>query len=263
MNIDRFSLVLAASTLASTATAEQADLLPPDRTYELSVVTADGGTFADCATFRGDHALVLQAARGLVVDWLRESTDPSERRFHAVTDGSRQAANPIGLALHGTFVDRNTIRGDGINDLGLTFTFSGRVNRACAAAATYGGDENPYAAAPATPVQFEPADASVAGRLYAVQLYGAEMTEDCLRFIINGTLAMDGGVNLLWGMDRMNEGLGTFQAVGPNAGGGAGLALRGELTAWNELRVHGVRNDAVGLREIVGSGRETGNCIDD
>jgi hypothetical protein len=263
MNIDRFALLVAASAISHPANAQQAEIALPDRTYELSVVTADGGGFRDCATFGGDHALVLQAGRGLIVDWLPEATDPSERRFHAVTDGSRMASNPFGLAIHGAFVGTDAIRGNAVNDRGLTFTFTGRLNRACASAAVPYADGSPYAAAPVSTVLFEPAEGSVAGRLYGVRLYGADVADDCLRFVIDGTLLGNGGARLAWGMDRLNEVEGSFQAVGATEGASAGLALRGQLTSWGELRVHGIESNGAGVREIVGSGREAGACIDE
>jgi hypothetical protein len=262
MNIHRFALLLTASALSRPVAAQQAEITLPDRVYELSVVTANGSEFTDCATFHGDHSLILQAGNGLVVDWLPETGALSARDFNAVTDGSRAAANPFGLALHGTFVGDNAIRGDAINDLGLTFVFSGRLNRACAVSAIYYGDGSPYGAAPETSVLFEPERGSLAGRLYVVQLYGGEEEEDCLHFVINGTLTRNGGANQTWGMDDLNAGMGTFQAVGANASGSAGRSLRGELSALGELRVHGMESDVEGLREIAGSGRETGHCID-
>jgi hypothetical protein len=287
MNIQRCVFLLAASSLASVATAQQASDPPPvqhtplpDLTYELSVTSADGVQIRDCATFGVDHALVLLQGKGLVIDWLYETTDPSGRKFHAVTDGSRMASNPIGLAIHGTFVGSDAIRGDMINELGLTFSFRGRLNRGCyPGVAAYPvqtpsvdayPEDNPYAAAPATQVLFEPEPGSVAGKLYAVSLYSvaqgearpAEVSEDCFRFVTDGSLRTSSGRIMAWGMDRLNGRLGTFQAAGPNASAGAGRALRGELSAWGELRVHGIESDARGFREIVGSGRETAACID-
>ena len=85
-------------------------------------------------------------------------------------------------------------------------------------------------------------------------------TDDCFTFAINGTLTRSAGARLTWGMDRQNEGLGTFQAVGMNAS--AGLALRGELSSWGELRVHGISSSTTGLQEIVGSGRVAAACIE-
>jgi hypothetical protein len=64
MNILRFSLLLAASALSRPAAAEPADVTPTDRVYQLSVVTADGTEFDDCATFRENHDLVLLAGGG-------------------------------------------------------------------------------------------------------------------------------------------------------------------------------------------------------
>ena len=269
MSIQRNILLLAASALANVAMAQQASNPPlversplPDQTYELSVTSADGVEFRDCATFGVDHALVLLEADGLVMDWLYETTDPSGRKFHAVSDGSRMASNPIGLAVHGKFVGKDAIRGDAINDLGLTFTFKGRLNRGCGSPSWIDPPESPYAAAPGLPVLFEPGPGSVAGKQYAVSLYGATTAvADCFRFDINGNLGRSAGENLTWGMDRANQQLGTFQAVGPHASSGAGRALRGELTAWGELRVHGIESDARGFREIVGSGLETASCI--
>jgi hypothetical protein len=268
MNASRNTLLLAASALANVAMAQQASNpppavqhTPPERTYEISVTSADGATFRDCATFGEDYSLVLLEANGLVIDWLYESTDPSGRNFHAVSNGSRMSSNPIGLAVHGTFAGSDAIRGDAINALGLTFTFKGRLNRGCSPTAYMPPERSPYAAAPGIPVLFEPGPGSVAGKMYAVSLYGADVDEDCLIFAINGTVSSSSGVTMEWGMDRANERLGTFQAVGPHASAGSGRALRGELSTLGELRVHGIESDARGRREIVGSGRQTASCI--
>ena len=260
MNIPARTLLLAASTLAGAAAA-QADITPPPRTYELLVVSADNEGFRDCATFGSDNSLVLQAAKGLVIQWLPEVPASSARNFYAVTDGSASSANPIGLALHGTFVGRDAIRGNAINELGQTFTFSGRSSNGCSPFIHYPDD--PYTAAPEEPVQFEPAPGSVAGELYAVRLYGTDVAEDCFHFVINGTLTRRSGDNQSWGMDRLNAGMGTFQAVGASAGPSAGRALRGELNSLGELRVHGIEASSTGLRPIVGSGRQIPACIDD
>jgi hypothetical protein len=262
MNIDRFALLLAASTLGHAAAAQTSDDALRARTYELSVVSADGYAFRDCAAFGADNDLVLQAAAGLDIDWLSESGDPSGGGFHAVTDGSRMASSDFGLALHGAFASSGAIRGNAINDRGLTFSFSGRLNRACELAALY-YRESPYSAAPATPVLFEPAPASVAGNQYGVRLYGAGATDDCLRFEIDGTLIRNGSVRLAWGMDRLNEQAGTFQSVGSIPGGSAGVALHGQLTSWGELRVQGIASSSTGLQEVIGSGRRVAACIEE
>jgi hypothetical protein len=259
MNIDRFVLLLAVSAVGPT-TAVQADSIWPARTYELSVANANGDSFLDCGTFTADHALVLAESRGLIVDWLPESTDPSGRKFHAVSSGSRASSNPYGLALHGRFVGANAIRGDAVNDRGLTFTFTGRLTRACTLAST-DDQRSPYAERPSSSVVLEPGPASVAGTQYGIQLYGEEggVIDDCYIFAINGTLTRSAGASLTWGLDGNNEAMGTFQAVGSNAS--AGLALRGELASWGELRVHGIASSSTGLREIVGSGRDAGACL--
>ena len=259
MNIERFVLLLTVSALGHAA-AVRADSVWPTRTYELSVANANGDSFLDCATFTADHALVLAESRGLIVDWLLESTDSSGRNFHAVSSGNRPSSNPYGLALHGRFVGTNAIRGDAVNDRGLTFTFTGRLTRACTLAST-DDRRSPYAELPSSNVVFEPGPTSVAGTQYGVQLYGEEggVVDDCYIFAINGTLSRSAGARLTWGMDRNNEGMGTFQAVGSNAS--AGLALRGEMASWGELRVHGIASSSTGLREIVGSGREAGACL--
>jgi hypothetical protein len=261
MNILRFSLVLAVTALGRPVAAEPADVTPTDRVYELSVVSADGTEFNDCASFRENHDLVLLAGRGLAIDWLTEASDPSGRDFHAVTNGSVPSSNPIGLALHGRFVGSDEIRGDAVNDLGLTFKFSGQLKRACLDSVSYYPDQNPYAAAPGIPILFEPGRGSLAGKLYVVQMYGTGGVDECLHFGIDGTLGRNGGANLKWGMDRLNSKMGTFQAVGSPAQGTAGRALRGERNSLGELRVHGIESDAMGLREIVGSGRQADNCV--
>jgi hypothetical protein len=261
MNILRFSLLLAASALSRPAAAEPADVTPTDRVYQLSVVTADGTEFDDCATFRENHDLVLLAGGGLAIDWITEASDPSGRKFHAVTDGRVPSSNPIGLAVHGSFVGSDGIQGNAVNDLGLTFTFNGQLKRACLDNATYYPDQNPYAAAPAIPVQFEPGRGSLAGQGYVVELYGSATPQECLYFGIDGTLSRGNGANQNWGMDRLNSKRGTFQAVGSIVQGTAGRALRGERSSLGELRVHGIESDAAGLREIVGSGRRTDNCV--
>jgi hypothetical protein len=258
MRINRGLLPLATLLAAQAATAQQ--VLVPNRTYELHVSTEDLGTFRDCAIFRGNGTLILEAGRNLVIDWALEP-DPGTRRFQAVTDGSRAAANPIGLALHGTFSGTDRVSGEAINDRGAMFTFVGRVNRECELGSPYLGGNSPYEAAPSQPVLFEPSDDSVAGKLYDVRLYEGDVDDDCFAFVTVGTLVRNGGEQLVWRQQRQNERDGTFQAVGAPAGGSAGLALNGELTSWGELRVTGLRNDGRGLQAIVGSGRETYNCI--
>jgi hypothetical protein len=259
MHIYRFVLLLALSALGHKASV-QADVMPPARSYELWVTTANGEAFRDCATFSGDHALVLQAGRDLIIDWLMESSDPSGRKFQAVSNGSRASSNPFGLAMHGSFGGADAISGDAINDRGLTFTFSGRLNRACTLDSTP-PEGRPYSKPPARHVLFEPQVGSVAGLLYGVELYGAEVTYDCFSFAIDGALIRNAGATLTWGMDRRNDGVGTFQAVGKNAS--AGLALRGELASWGELRVHGISSSTTGRREIVGSAHVVGGCVAD
>jgi len=260
MNINRCAVLLALSALGHTAVAQQSTAALPSRNYDLLVVTANGNGFRDCMSFTEDHGLVLQAARDVVIDYLMESTDPAGRRFHAVSNGSGSASNPYGLAIHGSFVGPDGIRGDAINDRGLTFTFSGRSNQPCTIASAIG---TPYAAAPAHPVLFEPARGSLAGETYGVDLYGDAENDDCFIFAINGTLERSAGADLRWGMDDRNASLGTFQAVGTDAS--AGIALRGEVAAWGELRVHGIAStsSSTGLREIVGSGRPASACIAD
>src|SRR5262245_53833145 len=130
MNISRSALLLAASTLAGAAAAEH-PTTPAPRTYQLLVTTADNEGFSDCVTFGADHSLRLQAGRDLVIQWLPETAASSARNFQAVTDGNASSSNPIGLALHGTFVGRDAIRGNAINELGKTFTFNGQRSRGC------------------------------------------------------------------------------------------------------------------------------------
>jgi hypothetical protein len=156
------------------------------------------------------------------------------------------SSNPIGLAVHGSFVGSDGIQGNAVNDLGLTFTFNGQLKRACLDNATYYPDQNPYAAAPAIPVQFEPGRGSLAGQGYVVELYGSATPQECLYFGIDGTLSRGNGANQNWGMDRLNSKRGTFQAVGSIVQGTAGRALRGERSSLGELRVHGIESDAAG-----------------
>jgi hypothetical protein len=260
MDTLRYSLLIAASALGHAAAADP-PITPTDRVYEISVVSADGTKFTDCATFRENHDLVLLAGRGLAMDWMTETSDPSSRNFHAVADGRVPSSNPIGLAIHGRFVANEQIRGDAINDLGLTFTFTGRLKGSCLDATTDALQQSPYAAAPAIPVLFEPKVGSLAGKLYDVKFYGSGGVDQCLHFAVNGTLIGNGGVNLIWGMDGRNSRMGTFQAVGSVAQGTAGRAMRGELSSVGELRVHGLQSTGAGLIEIVGSGREVDNCI--
>jgi len=264
--VERFTLLIATLALSGTVIAQQETI--GDRKYELSVVTADAGDFRDCANFREDHSLQLEASNGLVITWLPAAGDRTGTRFHAVTS----AANAYGLALHGTFADRSTISGNAVNDRGQTFTFTGRLNPDCwlrPAGHFPGGPHlpastsDPYSAAPLNPELYERSDRSVAGRLYDVRLYGGDSRQDCYQFAINGVLARNGGANLTWRMDDLNTAEDTFQAVGSPAFGTGGVAAFGQRMPWGELRVHGFDNQEWGLRLFVGSGQETGSCIDD
>jgi hypothetical protein len=236
----------------------------------LSVVMGDGGEFRECATFRADHSLLLEASKGLVVDWLSVAPDRAGAGFQAVT----RTGNPYGLALHGVFASSGAINGDAVNDRGLTFKIAGRLNAECVLEPRHTpdpigssyprvGSAAPYGAFPMSPRIFEPSEESVAGRLYEMRLYyGGYGQDDCYRFAINGVLVRSGAANLTWGMNDLNAGESTFQAVGSPSLGTGGVAAFGQRMPWGELRVHGLENDAGGLRAYVGSGRETHNCID-
>jgi hypothetical protein len=266
--VERFTLLIATLALSGTVTAQQAESIG-DRTYELSVVMADAGDFHDCAIFREDHSLQLEASNGLVITWLPVAADRTGARFYAVTS----AANPYGLALHGAFLGTTgAISGNAVNDRGQTFTFTGTLNPDCAIRpAGYFprgpypplSATGPYGAAPANPGPYEPTEESVAGRLYDMRLYGGDSREDCYQFAINGVLARNGGANLTWRMDDLNTAEDTFQAVGSPAFGTGGVAAFGQRMPWGELRVHGFDNQEWGLRRYVGSGQETSNCINE
>lgn len=263
--IERFMLLLAALAISRTGLAQQEEDIG-DRTYELSVAMADAGAFHDCATFREDHSLQLAASSGLMITWLPVATDRTGARFHGVTT----AANPYGLALHGAF-SGGAISGNAVNDRGETYTFTGRLNPDCmlSPAGLFPGEPRPPVntpdpyGAPSRPVLYEPAEKSVAGRLYDMRLYGGDSRSDCYRFVVNGELGRNGGANLTWRMDGLNTVEDTFQAVGSPAFGTGGVALFGRRMPWGELRVHGFDNQEWGLRLYVGSGQESHNCIDE
>src|SRR5262245_56511129 len=265
--IERFTLLIAALAIGRAAVAQQdGPIVPGDRTYELSVVMQDGGDFRDCATFREDQSLVLEAGTGLTIDWVQGAAERTGASFHAVT----RAGNPYGLALHGVFASSGAISGDAVNDRGLTFTFLGTQNSTCtirAVSYTPSGvvpgpipSAGPWGALPSNPVLYEPNQNSVAGRLYDVRLFGRP-GGDCYSFAVDGVLATNGGINLVWRMGGLNAVESTFQAVGSPSLGTGGIAVCGRGMPWGELRVHGVERASAGLRPFVGSGVQTPNCI--
>jgi hypothetical protein len=98
------------------------------RTYRVTVRTDFGTTFTDCYRFntpaRGE--VTIDGLGGASLLYRHGNLDAVLTRFKAVT------SIPFGITFFGQFLsDPARIRGEGVNESGDTFTFSGRRNAAC------------------------------------------------------------------------------------------------------------------------------------
>ncbi len=97
-----------------------------ERTYAVSVRTDTGASFPDCLRFDDQGSLTVDGL-GATLTWRQTRLNSSPTAFQAT---SRTGA-PLAIALSGRTHGEDTIVGNGVNEFGDTFVFSGSEDAQC------------------------------------------------------------------------------------------------------------------------------------